>query len=322
MSFPPPTGVEDRLRRESRSFDTIMKNKYLLFPYLQIVISLIIVGSTAVVGKLLTNSLPIFLSNGLSLIIASVIYVIILKIKKIDLSILTKRDYFILFLIAFFGTFLYRILFFYGLKFTNASEAGIVSSTLPAVFAITSFILLKEKIKSNQIKGIIFSVLGIFFININDKIILTGLLLKIFGNFLVFLSVIMGALFSVLSKFLSKKVTPIIISSVSTFFSTLLLLPLLVYDGFQFNFSLLTPASFLLILYYGVFVSVISFLLWFNGLTVIPISTAGVFTSLIPITGVLLSFIVLKETLSFYQIIGAIFILISIFTISKENRSN
>lgn len=299
-----------------------MKNKHLLFPYLQIVVSLIIVGSTTVVGKLLTNSLPIFLSNGLSVIIASFIYIIILKIKKIDLSILTKRDYFVLFLIAFFGTFLYRILFFYGLKFTSASEAGVVSSTLPAVFAITSFILLKEKIKTNQIKGIIFSVIGILLINFNGGVSITGLFSKIFGNFLVFLSVIMGALFSVLSKFLSKKVTPIMISSISTFFSTLLLLPLLVYDGFYFNFSLLTPTGLLLILYYGVFVSVISFLLWFNGLTIIPISTAGVLTSLIPITGVFLSFIVLKETLSFYQIIGAIFILISIFTISKENRPN
>ena len=78
----------------------------------------------------------------------------------------------------------------------------------------------------------------------------------------------------------------------------------------------------MLILYYGVFVSVISFLLWFEGLTVISMSTAGVLTSLIPITGIFLSFIILKETLNLYQIIGAVFILISIFTVSKENRSN
>ena len=299
-----------------------MKNKHLLLPYLQLVASLIIVGSTTVVGKLLTNSLPIFLSNGFSVIIASFIYIFILKIKKIDLLILTKKDYFVLFLIAFFGTFLYRILFFYGLKYTSATEAGIISSTLPAVFGVISFILLKEKIRTNQIKGIIFSVIGILLINFNGGVSITGLFSKIFGNFLVLLSVIMGALFSVLSKFLSKKVTPIMISSVSTFFSTLLLLPLLVYDGFQFNFSLLTPAGFLLILYYGVFVSVISFLLWFKGLTVIPISTAGVLTSLIPITGVLLSFVILKETLGFYQFIGGIFILISLFNISKGNRPN
>ena len=139
---------------------------------------------------------------------------------------LTKHDYFILFLIAFFGTFLYRILFFYGLKFTSASEAGIISSTLPAVFGITSFFLLKEKIKANQIKGIIFSVIGILLINFNGEVTISGLFSRIFGNFLIFFSVVMGALFSILSKFLSKKVTPMMISSVSTFFSTLLLFPL------------------------------------------------------------------------------------------------
>jgi len=78
----------------------------------------------------------------------------------------------------------------------------------------------------------------------------------------------------------------------------------------------------MLILYYGVFVSVISSLLWFDGLTVISMSTAGVLTSLIPITGIFLSFIILKETLNLYQIIGAFFVLISIFIVSKENRSN
>ena len=299
-----------------------MKNKRILFAYLELILSLIIVGGTTVVGKLLNNSLPIFLSNGLSLIIASIIYIFLLKYQKVNLKILTKHDYFILFFVAFFGTFLYRILFFYGLKFTSASEAGIISSTLPAVFGITSFFLLKEKIKANQIKGIIFSVIGIFLINFNGEAALTGSFSRIFGNSLIFFSVVMGALFSILSKFLSKKITPMIISSVSTFFSTLLLFPLFVYDGIYFNFSLLNLTNLMLILYYGVFVSVISFLLWFDGLTVISMSTAGVLTSLIPITGIFLSFIILKETLNLYQIIGAVFILISIFTVSKENRSN
>jgi len=299
-----------------------MKNKRILLAYSQLVSSLIIVGGATVVGKLLTNSLPIFLSNGLSLIIASFIYLVLLKINKINLSVITKNDYFILFLIAFFGTFLYRILFFYGLKFTSASEAGIISSTLPAVFGITSFILLKEKVRNSQTKAIILSVIGIFLINSNTGIALTELFTKIFGNFLIFLSVIMGTLFSVLSKFLSKKITPMIISSVSTFFSTLLLFPLFVYDGIYFNFSSLNFNSLMLISYYGVFVSVISFLLWFDGLTVISMSTAGILTSLIPITGIFLSFIILKETLNLYQIIGAVFILISIFIVSEENRSN
>ena len=182
--------------------------------------------------------------------------------------------------------------------------------------------LLKEKVKINQIKGIIFSVIGILLINFNGEVTISGLFSRIFGNFLIFFSVVMGALFSILSKFLSKKVTPMMISSVSTFFSTLLLFPLFIYDGIYFNFSFLNFTSLMLILYYGVFVSVISFLLWFDGLTVISMSTAGVLTSLIPITGIFLSFIILKETLNLYQIIGTVFIIISIFTVSKENRSN
>lgn len=297
------------------------KNK-LYTSYLKLILSLIIVGSTSVVGKILTNSLPIFLSNGLSLIIASIVYIIILKINKVNLLTIAKKDYIILFLIAFFGTFLYRILLFYGLKFTSASEAGIISSALPAVFGISSYVLLKEKINANQIKGIILSILGILLVNSYSNIMFTGLLTKIFGNFLVFLSVIMGALFSVLSKFLSKNITPILISSISTFFSALLIIPFMIYDSFYFNISSFSLINFSLVLYYGIIVSVISFILWFDGLTVVPISTAGVYSSLIPISGIFLSFLILRETLNTNQIVGAVFILISIFTISRENRSN
>jgi len=68
-----------------------MKNKRILFAYLELILSLIIVGGTTVVGKLLNNSLPIFLSNGLSLIIASIVYIFLLKYQKVNLKILTKQ---------------------------------------------------------------------------------------------------------------------------------------------------------------------------------------------------------------------------------------
>jgi drug/metabolite transporter (DMT)-like permease len=296
-----------------------MRNQNKTFAYMEIVISLLIVGSTSIIGKVLTNSLPIFLVNGLSLIVASIIYLIIILLKKVDIFKISRRDYFIIFLVGFFGTFLYRIAFFYGLKYTSASEAGIISSSLPAVFGFGTYILLKEKLTRNQIKGIIFSVIGLLLINFNSAIGFSISTKQIIGNGLVFFSVIMGALFTIISGFLSRKITPLMISSLTSFFSALLFLPFMIIDLNKFNLFSISYKGFLLIIYYAIFVTVISFLLWFDSLKTISISTAGVFTSLIPLTSIVLGFVILKESLNLNQIIGAIFILISIVMISKAN---
>ncbi len=42
-----------------------------------------------------------------------------------------KRDLFYIFLLSFFGNFLYSIFLLYGLKLTSASESGIISGPHP-----------------------------------------------------------------------------------------------------------------------------------------------------------------------------------------------
>jgi len=287
--------------------------------YFYLTLAMTIVGSSLVVGKIITNSFPVFLASGLSLFVASIVFFPFLIKAESGIPQLGKKDLTVIILQALLGTFIYRILLLYGLKYANAAEGGIITSSTSAVIAILSFLLLKEKLKLNKIIGVVFSVLGVLAINLtvdfhnstqNNTVLL--------GVLLIFASVIAEALFSVLAKFVSNKVKPLTMAALITIFSFLMFLPFAIVEGMRFNFGTPTIYDWVSVLYYGLFVTVISFSLWFKGLSMVEASTAGIFLGVVPVSSVFLSYLILKEPFSWYHIIGSILVVIGITFISKE----
>lgn len=117
----------------------------------------------------------------------------------------------------------------YGVQWTTATSAGIITSTVPACIALFSFLLLKEKIRSHQLVSILFSVVGIGFITFTGGAASVGWG-AIFGNLLVFLAVISEALFTIFAKRLSESVTPFQMTAAINVISLILFLPFAIAD--------------------------------------------------------------------------------------------
>jgi len=289
--------------------------------YLQLALSMAIVGSAVVVGKIITTTLPIYLSACVSLFIASAVLVPVLLVKE-GIPKLSKRDFILLFLQTLIGTFLYRIFLLNGLKFTNALESGIITSTGPAVMAVLSIIFLKEKFAINKLLGILLTVCGILamhiFVGADNKEVVEQSN-SILGGVLVFLSVVAASLFSVLAKPISPKITPIVISSFVSVTGFILFLPMALLDLQNLNENSFDLKNILSVIYYGVVVTVIAFLLWFEGLKKIEISTAGIFMGIIPVSSTILSIVFLGEELSIAHLIGGLLVILGILIIVKKN---
>ncbi|MCR4330226.1 MAG: DMT family transporter [Candidatus Roizmanbacteria bacterium] len=292
-----------------------------LIPYLQLTAAMAIVGSSMVVGKIITSSFPVFLASGLSLGIASLIFVYLLIFSKYSIPKLNKKDLLVILLQAFLGTFIYRTLLLYGLRYTTAMQSGIITSTGPAVIGVLSYLLLREKVTKNKLIGIICSVLGVLIINLNTVSATSeqkaALLL---GFSLVFGSVIVEALFSVLAKMVSTNVTPLVMAAFVTFFSFVMFLPFSVYEGLRFNYAQTNMADWVSIVYYGLFVTVISFQLWFRGLSKVDASAAGVFMGVVPVSSLILSYFILKEPFYLSYLAGAAFVILGISFIYKSHK--
>ncbi|WP_276918165.1 DMT family transporter [Aneurinibacillus aneurinilyticus] len=291
-----------------------------LISSLKIVLAMIIVGSSVVAGKLIVQSFPVFLASELRFLVATIILFPIL-IKFEGFPSIGKRDLLILFLQALFGVFLFNIFMLYGLTITTAIEGGIITSTIPAVTGCLAFLFLREKLTKSVITGILLAVLGTLTINFSDSFTTVGRgSSPLLGNLLIFGAVISEALFIIFGKFIVQRVSPLAISTVVSIFGTILFLPFSLYEGNRFNFGEVSIAEWGLVFYFGIVVTVIAFILMYQGVSKVSASTAGVLTGVLPMSSVILSVVILGEKVSFIHLIGIGFTLTAIYLIAKPAK--
>lgn len=279
-----------------------------------------IVGSSVVAGKLIVSSFPIFLASELRFIVATIILIPTLLLREKRFPTIKYKDFILLFIQALTGVFLFNIFMLYGLKYTTAVQAGIITSTLPAVIGFASYLFLKEKLSSRKIVGIIMAVLGVLCINIvggeAEK------MNSLFGNLLIFGAVVGETLFITLGKSVSERMSPLSISTMMSILGVFMFLPFAIYEAKHFDFLSVGRWDWMNILYFGIVVTVLAFLLMYEGLSKVSASSAGVFTSILPVSAVLLSFIILKEEIFLSHLLGILLVMISICFISIDSPEN
>lgn len=287
--------------------------------YTELALAMIIVGSSIVVGKLIISSFPIFLALGLRFVIGSIILVpLLLKMEK-GMPKLGRRDWVILFLQALCGIFLFHVLLLYGLKYTSAVEGSIVTSTTPAIVGIIAFMFLREKLTWQRAAGIALAVAGILSVNVFGS---SGEAERgvdpLLGNLLILAAAFVEALWTIFRKVLSDKATPFVSAAVVNVFGLLMFLPFAVFEAADFDFASVSFTDWLPIFYYGIVVTIGAYILWFRGMMKVDASTAGVFTGIMPVSAVLLSYGILGEAFHWSHLAGVACVLLGILCISRS----
>ncbi|MFF5995664.1 DMT family transporter [Lysinibacillus sp. KU-BSD001] len=283
--------------------------------YLKILVAMCIVGSSVVVGKLIVQDIPIFIACVLRFLIASIILVPLLILKE-GIPSLTKKEFLVLFGQAISGVFLFNIFMLYGLKYTSAIEAGVITSTIPAVIGILSLFLLNEKLTKKKSVGIFCAMLGVLSMNVLSSS--SEQMSSLGGNLLILGAVLGEALFIIFGKLSSNRVSPLTISTMVSIFGFILFLPFAIYEAKEFNFLDISLGNWGNILYFGIVVTVIAFLLMYDGLKTVSASSTGVLTSVLPVSSLILSFLILKEKLMYIHFVGMLLVIVAIFLISME----
>lgn len=277
---------------------------------------MVIVGSIVVVSKVITTSFPVFLAAALRFTLASAILLPALLKAEHGLPSLGKKDIGILFFQAFAGNFVFSILLLYGLKLTSAAEGGIILGMVPVVIGLISFLLLREPLTWNKGIALLIATMGVGAISsIGPSSSAAQGANPLLGNILVFGAVTGEALWTILGKAVSGRVTPLAIASFTSCFGLVLFSPFALYQVRSFNFATMTPLSWAAVVYYGLG-TVGAYLLWYQGVSKVPASIAGVFTGVQPVSAVVLSNLLLKEPIvwSYWVGIGSVLLAIVLMT--------
>jgi drug/metabolite transporter (DMT)-like permease len=283
--------------------------------YLSLLAGMMLVGSYVGLSKPLTAAIPVFILATLRFAMAAVM----MLPWTFPWQSLPRSVWSTLFVQSLFGNFLFSICMLYGVAFSSAVAAGVIMSTLPAMVALLSRIVLKEQLSRQTMLAIGISVLGILILQWASQKTSSQLHTEpmqlsnqysaknnnaLIGNFLLFCAVVCEGIYVVTSKRLSSAISPKCNSALVNLVGLLLMLPFGIWQLLgtpSFTLGHLDSSTWALLIFYAFAASVGSTWLWMTGLKKVPASQAGVFTIGLPIAAVAVGVLWLKEPITLFH---------------------
>lgn len=301
--------------------DVKKSNTYLLQGMLFLILAQIMVGVNIVFSKYVLSSIPILFILALRFALASVILLPLhwlTPAKKIPVysyfTQLKLRDWFFIFAQALSAGVLFNFLILWGLRYTDANVAGIITSALPAIIAIMSWIILGEKISGKKGICVGFATLGLVVIAC-DKLSGIKVTHSFLGDVLVLVSLLPEATYYILSKMHVNSLPVFLISSLLNGINATLLLCCLgftAWDGLTIH-----ALDWLILIILGLS-SGFFYVFWYFGCQKVDGVMASLSTAVMPLATVLIAWLLLGEQLTLGQTVGMGMVILSIAAYAKR----
>ena len=237
------------------------------------------------------------------------------KIEKADLPKLISVGIFIITLnIAFF---------FEGIKRTTATDASILTLSIPILSVLLGWLFLKEKIYLANLLGVILGGIGAFIIlGFPQFIAGTKSLENLFGNVLIILASISWVIGSAISKKILTKYSSLIVTAIAFGVGTITMVIPTIVEYIQNPAwpTQITIVGILGLIFMTMLSSISAYFLFEWGLSKTPMGMANLFQYVEPLAATTLAVYFLDERISTYFIIGTIFIMFGGYlgTLTKE----
>ncbi|WP_026575268.1 DMT family transporter [Bacillus sp. UNC438CL73TsuS30] len=269
-------------------------------------------GGNFVFGKFLVgHASPMTITTLRWMIAILVLLPIVLKQEKKLIP--PKSSIIPLLFMGLTGVVFFNLFQFLALEKTSATNVGLISSLNPISIAIFSSYLLKEKLKILQIFSMGVSLLGVLMVLARGEFShLLSLHFNI-GDLWMIAAVIIWGLYSICSKWVMKKMSPMLATFYSGVFGLVILIP---FNISSFQISNLNSSFLWAILYTGVISTVVCMVLWNIGVQKIGATSSGIFLNFNPIFTSILAYFFLDERMSWSELGGSVIVIAGCFLFS------
>ncbi len=285
-----------------------------ILPTLSIIGAVFLWGSSFVAMRIVLKDLHPFAVMFCRLF-SALIFIIPISIKLFPKS-YQKNDWKILLSMVLFQPCLYFLFESNALTFTTSSQAGVISACLPLMVAVAAWFFLSESINSKTIIGLILSICGVILLTIFQSRQVDAPH-PVLGNILEVGAMLSACANLILIKKLSSNYGTWSLTGMQIIAGTIFFLPGIRYI-INADPSIWTMQLIFLLLYLGICVSFLAFGLYNWGISKIKVSRASIFINLIPVTAVMLGWLILGETLNSKQMIAAIIVISGVFLSNQK----
>ena len=211
-----------------------------------------------------------------------------------------------------------HLLILFGLQYIGAGAAGIIIGASPAITALLSSLILKDVPFQAVWSGCALSFIGVALVSGMKSESAMGEN-PLFGGTLIILALVSWALYTIGSRRVMERVSPLTVNWTTLLISILFQIPLLWVDHKAIGAGVATiPLSgWMALIYVIVFATALGQQAWLYGVSGIGPSRAGIFINLIPISALLLSVLILDEMVGARELTGIALILIGVWLVNR-----
>jgi drug/metabolite transporter (DMT)-like permease len=274
--------------------------------YLAIIVTTVLWSSSLIFAKLIFAEVGPIVFVALRYTLACpFLLVVTLQHKRKQTVEDVKNNWKILLVAGLSGPFISQILQYIGLELTTASDALLLLNLTPIFVVILAAPVLNEKITIEKVVGLVLATIGAMFIVMNTvPESATFDFWRILGNLIVIVSTFFFAINGIAGKIAIKSVDAVS----TTFYSTLFAVPFIWISATLLDdvTVLLTMSiqAWLVVMWVAIVNTVIAFILYYESMKHIEASLVQIMLNLIAVWGVLMSILVLHETVTYLQIFG------------------
>jgi len=276
-------------------------------------------AASYVAAKFVLRDTSVNLMLALRMSISALVLLPLLIALRKELN-LTRKDIPQLALLALVGFVINKILEYGGLALTTASDVALLITSESIFTAALSWILLRERFKRMTGAALLLGLLGVYLIverSLVPNIPSGGGVLRIIGDLMVVLALLLEAFYTVRGKALLVKHPPLLITAASIVGSMLFWGPSAAWEILTTGWHPLGLAAWLGVIWMALMSTVVAYFAWFRGLASVDGSAAASALFVQPLLGTVLAIVLLNEQLTPMTVIGGMLIMLSVYLISR-----
>lgn len=286
--------------------------------YIKLILAAVCWGGTFIAGRVVAQVVGPFSAAFLRFFLASLFLVFITKKLEGGLPRLQKNQIIPVILLGMTGVFAYNVLFFSGLQTVTASRASVIIAINPIFIALFASLLFKERLRGINVTGILLCVAGAIVVISHGvpQTLLHGDVGR--GELYILGCVGSWVLYSLIGKHTMQEISPMAAVTYSCLIGGALLFVPACIEGLFEDAAGYRMIDWIGIAYLGFFGSVLGFTWYYEGIQAIGASRAAVFINFVPVSAVILAFLLLGETLDISLIIGGAMVISGAYLTNRQ----
>lgn len=266
-----------------------------------------------IAGKIGVEQIPPFSLAFFRFLIAAVVVFVIMLAFRLKYFEVSRKDLGTIIVLGLIGMFGYHVLFFISLKYTSAINDSMICATSPLITSILASGFMGEYFGMQRFKAIMLAFFGVLLaISNGDLEVIRNITFNV-GDLIMLGAVLCQASFSVFSKKLTGRYSPLIIIFYTLLVSIIALIPFVIRENPQIYLPNTDWRGWLSVLYMAVFASGIGALFQIISINYVGASRTMVFLNLVPIFSIIMSVFILHEEITLLKIVSAIIIITGVY---------